>query len=190
VHAHRRLTHVNGSSIEALDDSVSDAFPATLPGWRSSMEAHLRRFVVTLLGAERDMTFVTVRPDGHPQATIVPYANDGLDVYFGTYRNSHAVRNLEHSDKTSITVASPHADWGEVRALSMGGRSRVLAAGSGPYQRGLQLLRAKVPEVADLLVRERPSIAVVCFSPVTIVVLDHREALGYNELVEVLATDG
>jgi hypothetical protein len=52
------------------------------------------------------------------------------------------------------------------------------------------LLRAKVPEVADLLVRERPSIAVVCFSPVTIVVLDHREALGYNELVEVLATDG
>jgi len=153
------------------------------------MEANLRRFVVTLLGAERDMTFATVRADGYPQANIVSYANDGLNVYFGTPRTSQKIRNLERSDKASITVASPYADWGDIRALSMGGTARILQAESPRYQRAMELLQAKFPEVADLPATERSSIALVCFTPSTIAVLDYRKGFGHNELVEVSGAD-
>lgn len=153
------------------------------------VEANIRKFVVTLLGAERDLTFATIRPDGFPQANIVSYANDGLTVYFGTGRRSQKVRNLEHTSKASITVAAPYADWGDIRGVSMGGIATVLTDGSPEQPRAIDLLRRKFPEVADLPVVEPAAIVFVKFVPTAISVLDYRKGFGHAELIEVASSE-
>ena len=149
------------------------------------MEANIRKFVVTLLGAERDMTFATVRPDGYPQANIVSYANDGLTVYFGTARDSQKVRNLHECDKASITVAAPYADWGDIRGVSMGGKASLLPDGSVEQRLAADLLARKFPEVKSLPPLDLGAIAFVKFVPSAISVLDYRKGFGHTELVEV-----
>ena len=152
------------------------------------MEANLRKFVVTLLGAERDLTFATVRPDGYPQANIVSYANDGLTVYFGTARNSQKMRNLAFTEKASVTVAAPYADWGDIRAVSMGGSAIVLRDGTPEQRHAADLLIAKFPEVATLSPSpDAASVAFVRFVPTAIAVLDYRKGFGHSERVEVVS---
>ena len=153
------------------------------------MEANIRKFVVTLLGAERDMTFATVRPDGYPQATIVSYANDGLTVYFGTGRNSQKVRNLRSCEKASITVAAPYADWGDIRGVSMGGTASVLSETSPEHEHAADLLARKFPEVKELPPVDLGSVALVKFVPTAISVLDYRKGFGHAELIEVASTE-
>ena len=154
------------------------------------MEPNLRKFVVTLLASERDMTFATVRPDGYPQANIVSFANDGLTIYFGTGTTSQKVRNLRYTEKSSITVAAPYADWGDIRAVSMGGTAGVLPEGSPESLHAVQLLQRRFPEFGEL---DRPadlgSIALVRFVPTAIAVLDYRKGFGHNELVEIASSE-
>jgi hypothetical protein len=152
------------------------------------MEANLRKFVVTLLGAERDLTFATVRSDGYPQANIVSYANDGLTVYFGTGRDSQKLRNLAFTEKASVTVAAPYADWGDIRAVSMGGAATVLREGTPEQEHAAKLLITKFPEVATPAPSaDAANIAFVRFVPSAIAVLDYRKGFGHSELIEVVS---
>ena len=153
------------------------------------MEANIRKFVVTLLGAERDMTFATVRPDGYPQANIVSYANDGLTVFFATARNSQKVRNLLACAKASITVAAPYADWGDIRGVSMGGAALLLQDGSDEQRRAADLLTRKFPEVKALPPMDLGAMVFVKFVPVAVSVLDYRKGFGHTELVEVASSE-
>lgn len=153
------------------------------------MEANIRKFVVTLLGAERDMTFATVRPDGYPQANVVSYANEGLTVYFGTGRNSQKVRNLLACEKASITVAAPYADWGDIRGVSMGGMASLLPDACDEQRHAADLLARKFPEVRALPPLDLGAIAFVRFVPTAISVLDYRKGFGHAELVEVASSE-
>ena len=153
----------------------------------TAVEPNFRKFVVTLLGAERDMTFATVRPDGYPQANIVSYANDGLTVYFGTGRDSQKMRNLHGCDKASITVAAPYADWGDIRGVSMGGTASVLPDGTPEQRHAADLLARKFPEVKALPPVVLGAIAFVKFVPTAISVLDYHKGFGHTELVEVVS---
>ena len=154
------------------------------------MEPDIRRFIEALLVAERDMTLATLREDGYPQANVVSYANDGLTVYFATGRDSQKVRNLTGCAKSSITVASPYADWGDIRGVSMGGKATVLANDSAESRHAMDLLAGKFPESADMTPPFDPrSIAFVRFVPEVISVLDYRKGFGHTELVEVDARE-
>jgi len=172
-----------------VDQQRGAVHGARCPEQGGTVEGNIRKFVVTLLGAERDMTFATVRADGYPQANIVSYANDGLNVYFGTGRDSQKVRNLRFSSKASITVAAPYADWGDIRGVSMGGTAQVLADGSLEQRRAADLLAKKFPEVKDLPPVDAAAIAFVKFVPIAISVLDYRRGFGHTELVEVASSE-
>jgi PPOX class probable F420-dependent enzyme len=86
----------------------------------------MRRFILRLLKAHRNMSLATVRRDGYPQATTVAYANDGLTLYFATDRDSQKVRNLRYSPKVSLTINKDWAGWQRIQGLSVGGRAKIL----------------------------------------------------------------
>ena len=90
------------------------------------MDTSLKQNILSILDGAKDMTIATVRDDGFPQATTVSYAHDDLTLYFGTSAVSQKARNIERSDKVSLTVNLPYENWGEIRGISAAGRAMRL----------------------------------------------------------------
>lgn len=148
------------------------------------MKGNLRKFVETLLGSQRELSFSTLGPEGYPQSVMAGYANDGLTVFLGTRVQSHQSRNLASCAKACITVVSPEPDWGDVRGVTLRGSAVILAPESPDTLRALRLLRQKFPESDRLSAAESPPLALIRFDPVAVVVLDHWDGIGFSELVE------
>ncbi len=62
---------------------------------------------VGLLDRERLMSIGVNRPDGWPHVSTVGYANEGLDLYFMTERESRKLANLAADSRISLSI---HAD--------------------------------------------------------------------------------
>lgn len=57
-----------------------------------------------ILGGAEDLTNAALRVDDFPQATTVSYANDGLDIYFGSAGNSQKAHNTIPERWVSLTI--------------------------------------------------------------------------------------
>lgn len=66
------------------------------------------------------MAISTVRPDGWTQATIVGYANAGLDIYFLVFRSSQKFANIQHDDRVAIAVGEEPENLSEAKAVFAG----------------------------------------------------------------------
>lgn len=148
------------------------------------MQGNLRKFVQTLLGSQRELSFSTLGPDGYPQSVVARYANDGLVVFLGTRDHGHQVRNLATCAKSCITVVSPDPEWGDVRGVTLRGNAAVLSGASSDMLRALRLLRDKFPDSDPLFKAASPPLALIRFDPVAVTVLDHWDGIGFTELVE------
>lgn len=149
------------------------------------MLGNLRKFVETLLGSQRDLSFSTLGPEGYPQSVIASYANVGLCVYVGMKARGHQVRNLASCAKSCITVVSHEKDWGDVRGVTLRGDAVVLAEGSPDCERARELLCRNFPASERLFRQPSSSLAFIRFDPVAVVVLDHWDGIGFSELVDV-----
>jgi hypothetical protein len=153
---------------------------------RIDMRRNLRKLVEVLLESQQDLAFATMRRDGYPKANFARYASDGLTVYFAAGPDSPQVQDLGRSARASLAVTAPQADWGDVRAVSMGGIAAVLPQGSAEAGRALSLLRRKFPEESALSRASAPDdIALVKFTPQSIAIVDSRRPFAPTELVEV-----
>ena len=56
------------------------------------MDPRFRREILDILSGTSDLTIATLREDGYPQATTVSYANDDLEIYFGTCAGSQKAK--------------------------------------------------------------------------------------------------
>ncbi|HMA89359.1 MAG TPA: pyridoxamine 5'-phosphate oxidase family protein [Burkholderiales bacterium] len=148
------------------------------------MTPSTKRFILEQLETHRNMSLATVRPDGYPQATVVAYANDGLDLYFACDRASQKARNLRRSPKVSLTISKDWADWRKITGLSMGGTAKILErpADTG---RAYALLARKFKEMKGLSARDLAATAFVRVQPKVVSMLDYRRRFGWTRQVRV-----
>ena len=80
--------------------------------------------VSAILGSQHLMSVATVRPDGWPQATVVNYLADGLELYFLVAQDSQKHSNIAADPRVAITIGSD--DRGPPQGLSLAGRASII----------------------------------------------------------------
>ena len=149
------------------------------------MTPEQRASILDILDGARDMTVATLRDDGYPQATTVSFVHDGLTLSFGCDRASQKVRNIENSDKVSLTVNLPYEDWSQIRGLSLGGRARIVA---DPAETGrvYRAMISRFPQIDDYATQaEQQQASVVRVKPEIISLLDYRKGFGHTEEIRI-----
>jgi PPOX class probable F420-dependent enzyme len=147
------------------------------------MRQHQKDEIAAILKEGVDCTVATVRPDGAPQATVVSYASDGQDVYFGAWSKSQKAANLAKDPRVAITVTLPYRDWSQIRGLSLYGTARPVTDPAALEQAGL-LFMQKFPEMAQFVSAPGEELAMFKVTPQVVSILDYRKGFGHTELVE------
>ena len=149
------------------------------------MELEQRQLILSILRRAATLTVATVREDGWPQATVVSFVNDDLDLYFGTAPHSQKMENIARDSRVSATVTPEHDRSKDIQAISLAAEAeRVTDAG--------ELLR-----VADLVLKKFPrpgplapaavleGVAVVRLRPTIVSLLDYSRSFGQTDLIEL-----
>ena len=153
------------------------------------MDTSLKQNILSILDGAKDMTIATVRDDGFPQATTVSYAHDDLTLYFGTSAVSQKARNIERSDKVSLTVNLPYENWGEIRGISAAGRAMRLTDPKD-IELARNLLLSKFPAgIAEYVPPDDQDIALFRVMLEVISALDYRQGFGHEDVVTLLEPD-
>jgi general stress protein 26 len=147
------------------------------------MDDHMREKIAALLSRVDDLTLATLRPDGFPQATVVSYVSDGLDIYFGTGANAQKAHNLARDPRVSGALTAPYKDWNEIEGLSFAALAHRITAADDMAKVG-KMMFAKFPQAAGVT---PPDVAMALFrlEPRVFSVLDYRKGFGHTELVGV-----
>ena len=147
------------------------------------MHAAMRAFIREIMTAQPDLTIATLRSDGWPQATTVSYANDNLDIYFATNRNSQKAVNIQGCARVSATINKPYNDWSRIQGLSMAATAEILTD-SIDIERATAHIVRRFPQAAGWA-GELPDIVFVQLTPKIISVLDYTKGFGHTELFEL-----
>ena len=136
----------------------------------------------------KDMSLATVRDDGAPQATVVSFAHDGLELFFFCGAESQKARNMSREPRVSVSLTAPYEDWMEIRGVSMAARARELTS-PAEIQEAASLIFARFPN-ATAIEPVEPA-AVTCFrlTPYVISVLDYTLGFGHVDTVRVSDAD-
>jgi general stress protein 26 len=141
----------------------------------------LKGQILAVLAENRLMSIATVRPDGWPQATIVGYVNDDLDILFAIARNSQKFENITREPRVSIAIGQDSPD--RIRGLSLAGWASEVTK-FDEIEHLNALLAQRYPEQTVFAPRE-VSVALMRVTPKIISVIDHSKGPGRPELVAV-----
>lgn len=147
------------------------------------MDKTREKFTLELMKRNKIMTIATVRPDGFPQATMVAYANEGLDLYFSCDKNSQKAKNLRKCDKVSVAIGRDTRDWNRIKGLSLGGHAELLK-GKAEREHAYALLLKRFPEMSAFPADD-PAMAFVRVRPTVISVLDYAQGFGHTDLLRL-----
>lgn len=148
-----------------------------------SMNVRTRNAVLDVMKGHNVLTLATIRPDGYPQATTVTYANDGLDIYVGVWRESQKAKNVKKCPKVSLTIDRDYKDWMKIKGLSMAAQAQVLRKRS-EIDHAAQLLRKKFPAADQWGNAELADVAFIKITPEIVSLLDYGQGFGHTELVK------
>jgi PPOX class probable F420-dependent enzyme len=140
--------------------------------------------ILEILDRALDITVATVREDGYPQATTVSFVHDGETIYFGCDPNSQKARNIERSDKVSLTINLPYQRWEDIRGVSLGGRAHIVTD-PAELQKVIQAMMTKFPQISDFAPNDREQLCIVRIDPDVISLLDYRKGFGHTEEIRV-----
>lgn len=115
---------------------------------------------IKILEAYRLMTVATLRPDGWPQATIVGYANEGLDLYFLVARTSQKLANIHFDDRIAVAIGEEPLDGHHIRAVYAAANA-VELEDPGQRAHGWELLRRRHPNLADYALPDASEAAMI-----------------------------
>jgi uncharacterized protein YhbP (UPF0306 family) len=154
------------------------------------VDAKIKRFILNIIDTQSDLTLATLRDDGYPQANTVSYVNEGFAIYFATDRNSQKIRNLQHSNRVSLTIDVPYINRSQIRGLSMSAVAELLHDDLGETLHARDLLYRKFPMPWEAPPPAPPGqVMFVKIAPEVISVLDYTKGFGHTELVRVDAED-
>ena len=138
--------------------------------------------ILQLLDECVDLTLATVRPDGAPQANIVNYAHEGLEIFVATDRSSAKVRNLLSCARAALALRGDYSRWSEVRGLSIDAIGEVLADDSADAQRAKDCLTRRFPDTVATPTPQDPATTVYLkLTPLRIVLIDYERGYGHRE---------
>ena len=149
------------------------------------MEFEQRQLILSILRRADTLTVATVREGGWPQATVVSFVNEDLDIYFGTAPNSQKIGNISRDPRVSATVTPEHETSKNIQALSLAALAERV---SDP---------AELLKVADLVLKKFPrqrlparaavldGVAVVRLRPTIVSLLDYSQSFGQTDLIEL-----
>ncbi|MFA4893431.1 MAG: pyridoxamine 5'-phosphate oxidase family protein [Brevundimonas sp.] len=141
--------------------------------------------ILSILSRADTLTVATVREDGWPQATVVSFVNDDLDLYFGTTFHSQKLENIARDSRVSATVTPEHGPSKPIQAISLAAvAQRVTDPGELLNVAGLVLKkfpRPGPPAPAGVL----EGVAVVRLRPTIVSLLDYSRSFGQTDLIEL-----
>jgi len=146
------------------------------------MSHELKQKIISILDAGQDLTLATLREDGYPQATVVSYASDGLDIYVGTAAQSQKARNIARDGRISATITLPYGDWDQIRGVSFGGRAHAVTDPDEQLRMGGLFMR-KFPQIAKYVHADLGPGAFFRLEPEVISVLDYSLGFGHTDQV-------
>jgi general stress protein 26 len=142
-------------------------------------------FILGQLNAHKVLTLATQRADGYPQATIVAFAHDGLDLYVAVDAGSQKVKNIRRNGKVSVAVGRDHRDWNRIRALSMAAHAEVLRK-RADIERAQAAIGARFPQLQAMGVADGyAGWAFLRIAPLLVSMLDYTQGFGHTELVDL-----
>ena len=143
------------------------------------------KFILKQLDAHNVLTLATQRPDGYPQATIVAFAHDGLDLYVAVDAASQKAKNIRRNGKVSVAVGRDHRDWGRIRALSMAAHAQVLKK-SAEIGHAQAVLAARFPQIKAMGETDGyQGWAFLRIAPLVVSMLDYTRGFGHTELADL-----
>lgn len=149
------------------------------------IEKSAEKFIRKQLDAHKVLTLATLRPDGYPQATIVAFAHDGLDLYVAVDAASQKAKNIRRNGKVSVAVGRDHRDWGRIRALSMAAHAQVLKK-RAEIERAQALLGERFPQMKAMGEADGyEGWAFLRIAPLVVSMLDYTQGFGHTELVDL-----
>ena len=164
-----------------------------MPSLETATDAELEAKILELLDENRVMTVATNRADGWPQATLVGYVREGLDLYFAVGRQSQKLANIARDPRVSIAIGRVSVSIGKLDPDRILGLSMAAHAAEvddpAEIERLNTLVESRYPEVAVFAPREA-AVAVVRARPELISIVDLPMAPGAPTLVEVTAGTG
>lgn len=149
------------------------------------MELEQRQLILTILRRADTLSVATVREDGWPQATVVSFVSEDLDIYFGTAPNSQKIENISRDPRVSATITPEHETSKNIQALSLAALAEQV---SDP---------AELLKVADLVLKKFPrpglperaavldGVVVVRLRPTIVSLLDYSQSFGQTDLIEL-----
>jgi nitroimidazol reductase NimA-like FMN-containing flavoprotein (pyridoxamine 5'-phosphate oxidase superfamily) len=141
-----------------------------------------------LIDGASDLTLATMRADGYPQATTVSYANDGMTIYVSVGLDSQKARNIQHSDKVSLTINRPYAAWKQIQGLSMAATAHIVS-GADELEHARACMLRKFPDLKKVIANEHSipwnSSVFLRIAPQVISLLDYTQGFGHTELYRV-----
>jgi len=145
--------------------------------------ARLKALVLEILDDNRTLTLATVRPDGWPQATVVGFVHDDLNLYFVVSRQSQKLANLRRDPRASLAVGHPSEESRAVRGLSMAARIEEVDDPE-EIERLNEMVVARYP-AALVFAPRTASAAVLRAQPQLISLVDDAEGLSQPVLLDV-----
>lgn len=137
-----------------------------------------------MLHAHRIMAISTLRPDGWPQNTIVGYANNGLRIYFLTFRTSQKFSNIENDDRVSIAIGEEPRDIREIRAV-MAGAHAFEVTDEREREFAWRLLMKRHPNLRDSELPDRLETAMMAADCRYLSLLDYTKGFGHSEALTI-----
>ncbi len=149
------------------------------------MDQASKDFALDVLNQAKDITLATIRPDGYPQATLVNFVNEGLNIFVGVGKDSQKANNVRHSNKVSLTVNGKYADWQHVHSLSMGGNAEILTD-AAEIARIEAAMDAKFPDIGEWSHSDQNhQLVFLKITPTVVSLLNYEKGVGHAELETV-----
>jgi nitroimidazol reductase NimA-like FMN-containing flavoprotein (pyridoxamine 5'-phosphate oxidase superfamily) len=143
-----------------------------------------RERIVAIVDAADDLTIATNRADGYPQATVVSFVNDGMNIYFGTWSKSQKAQNIARDSRVSVTITDPYKTWNDIKGVSIGGRAQKLRDAEETAKVGAIMMK-KFPQIAAFAeTMQETEMAIFRIDAEVISILDYSKGFGSTELCD------
>ena len=136
--------------------------------WRPSRQ-ELEAEIIDYLRKNQPCTLATCGPNGAPRASVVDYANDGLEIYIFS-EGGDKFKNLEENRNVAVGIGTSARTITSVRGLNIQGTAEIFTDDRPEFHDALKLFK---PMLDDF---ERRTGAPVVFPPGMVRVIRVRPA--------------
>lgn len=152
-----------------------------LPGdQEAAVTGDQEKLVQEILEKALDITVATNRPDGWPQATVVSFVSDGLNIYFGTDAHCQKAANIARDKRVSVTANAPYRTWDQIRSLSLAGEAAFVTEPAEMARVGELMMKRFGDEISKQTSIDMSQTRIVRIQPKVLSILDYSKGFGHK----------